>query len=132
MANFYARFVFPLLRRMDAESVHDQTLSLLALAQGGWARPFLHQIAGQLPKKPIEFAGLTFPNVLGMAAGFDKDVRVVPVLAALGFGHIDFITLTPRPQVANPRPRIFRLVEDGATITRMGFPNGGGAAAFPR
>lgn len=61
---------------MDAESVHDRTLALLALAQAGWARPFLHQIAGQLPKKPIEFAGRTLPNVLGMAAGFDKDVLV--------------------------------------------------------
>lgn len=132
MANFYARFVFPLLRRMDAESVHDRTLALLALAQAGWARPFLHQIAGQLPKKPIEFAGLTFPNVLGMAAGFDKDVHVVPGLAALGFGHIEVGTLTPRPQAGNPRPRIFRLPEDGAIINRMGFPNGGVEAALPR
>ncbi len=132
MANLYARFVFPLLRRMDAESVHERTLSLLELAQRGVGRPFLYKIAGQLPHQPIEFAGLTFPNVLGMAAGFDKDIRVATGLAALGFGHIEAGTLTPRPQVGNPRPRIFRLPEDGAIINRMGFPNGGVVAALPR
>ncbi len=132
MANLYSRFVFPLLRRMDAEVVHDRTLSLLELAQGGVGRPFLRKIAGHLPQKQVEFAGLTFPNVLGMAAGFDKDVRVATGLAALGFGHIEVGTLTPRPQAGNPRPRIFRLAADGAIINRMGFPNGGVAAALPR
>jgi dihydroorotate dehydrogenase len=67
-----------------------------------------------------------------MAAGFDKDVRVAIGLAALGFGHIEVGTLTPRPQAGNPRPRIFRLPEDSAIINRMGFPNGGVAAAVPR
>ncbi|MCB8927190.1 MAG: quinone-dependent dihydroorotate dehydrogenase [Ardenticatenaceae bacterium] len=132
MANFYSRFVFPLLRRFDAETVHDRTLRLLELGQSAVGRPFLKKIAGPLPKNPVEFAGLTFPNVLGMAAGFDKDVRVVPGLAALGFGHIEVGTLTPRPQAGNPRPRIFRLPEDGAIINRMGFPNGGVQAALPR
>ncbi len=117
---------------MDAETVHERTLSLLEWAQGGVGWPFLKKIAGPLPKSPVEFAGLTFPNVLGMAAGFDKDVRVVPGLAALGFGHIEVGTLTPRPQVGNPRPRIFRLPEDGAIINRMGFPNGGVQVALPR
>lgn len=132
MANFYTRFIFPVLRRMDAERMHDRTLVLLALAQSGVGRPFLHQIVGPLPQNPVQVAGLTFPNVLGMAAGFDKDVRVVPGLAALGFGHIEVGTLTPRPQVGNPRPRIFRLPEDEAIVNRMGFPNGGVQAALPR
>ncbi len=132
MASLYSRFVFPLLRRMDAETVHERTLRSLELAQGGMTRPFLTKIAGQLPYKPIEFARLTFPNVLGMAAGFDKDIRVATGLAALGFGHIEVGTLTPHPQMGNPRPRIFRLPEDGAIINRMGFPNGGVAAAVPR
>jgi dihydroorotate dehydrogenase len=70
--------------------------------------------------------------VLGIAAGFDKDIRVATGLAALGFGHIEVGTLTPRPQAGNPRPRIFRLPQDGAIINRMGFPNGGVAAALPR
>lgn len=117
---------------MDAETVHEHTLRLLELGQGKLGRPFLHKIAGQLPKHPVEFAGLTFPNVLGLAAGFDKDVRVAPGLAALGFGHVEVGTLTPRPQQGNPRPRIFRLPQDGAIINRMGFPNGGVVAAIPR
>ena len=87
---------------MDAETVHDRTLRLLELAQGGVGRPFLHKIAGSLPKNPVQFAGLTFPNVLGMAAGFDKDVRVVPGLAALGFGHIEVGTLTARLVKVDP------------------------------
>lgn len=114
---------------MDAEVVHERTLSLLELAQGGLARPFLQKIAGHLPQQPVELADLTFPNVLGMAAGFDKDVRVVTGLAALGFGHIEVGTLTPRPQAGNPHPRIFRLLADGAIINRMGFPNDGVMAA---
>ena len=59
---------------MDAETVHERTLMLLELAQSRWTRPFLSKIAGQLPHQPVTLAGLTFPNVLGMAAGFDKDV----------------------------------------------------------
>ena len=121
-----------MLRRLDAETVHERTLSLLALAQGRLGRPFLRKIAGSLPSQPVQIAGLTFPNMLGMAAGFDKDVRVATGLAALGFGHIEVGTLTPRAQAGNPRPRIFRLAADGAIINRMGFPNGGVVAALPR
>lgn len=132
MGSFYSKVVFPLLSRLDAESVHEQTLNLLAMAQWSGLRPFLTKIAGQRPKQPVELAGLTFPNVLGMAAGFDKDARVAAGLADLGFGHVEVGTLTPRPQVGNPRPRIFRLPTDGALINRMGFPNGGVGTAVPR
>lgn len=95
-------------------------------------RFLLKQIAGGLPQTAVSAFGLTFPNVIGMAAGFDKDVRVVSGLAALGFGHIEVGTVTPKPQAGNPRPRIFRLKQDEALINRMGFPNGGLAAAVPR
>jgi dihydroorotate dehydrogenase len=130
---FYQRLLFPLLCRFDAETVHERTLSALELAQG-WAggRLILRLLAGRISSRPQTLFGLTFPNVLGMAAGFDKDVRVVEGLARLGFGHIEVGTLTPRPQTGNPRPRIFRLPTDGAIINRMGFPNGGVAAALPR
>ncbi len=130
--NLYKNFAFPLLKTMDAETVHERTLGLLELGQGGLGRPFLTKIAGQLPHHPIEFAGLTFPNVLGMAAGFDKDVRVAKGLGILGFGHVEVGTLTPKPQTGNPRPRIFRLPKDRALINRMGFPNGGVETAVPR
>jgi dihydroorotate dehydrogenase len=80
----------------------------------------------------VQVGALHFPNPVGMAAGFDKDARVVTGLAELGFGHIEVGTLTPRPQAGNPRPRIFRLPGDAALINRMGFPNGGVAAAVTR
>ena len=129
---FYKSLAFPIFKKMDAESAHEHTLSLLQLAQGGLGRPFLKQIASSIPQKPVEAFGLTFPNVLGMAAGFDKDVRVAEGLGILGFGHVEVGTLTPKPQKGNPRPRIFRLPEDGALINRMGFPNGGVQTAVPR
>jgi len=121
----YKSLVFPLLARMDAEAAHERALRLLAWGQGGWRRPFLQKLAGSIPQKPVSLWGLTFPNVLGMAAGFDKDARVAEGLALLGFGHVEVGTLTPRPQAGNPRPRIFRLRQDRALINRMGFPNAG-------
>ncbi|MCB9434202.1 MAG: quinone-dependent dihydroorotate dehydrogenase [Ardenticatenaceae bacterium] len=130
---WYSNVVYPLLARGEAEWVHERTLAALALAgKTAVFSPLLHAIAGKLPRRPVFLFGLTFPNVLGMAAGFDKDVRVAEGLALLGFGHVEVGTLTPRPQGGNPRPRIFRLREDGALINRMGFPNGGVAAALPR
>jgi dihydroorotate dehydrogenase len=89
-------------------------------------------LAGPLPVAPVNLWGLTFPNVLGMAAGFDKDVCVATGLGLLGFGHVEVGTLTPRPQPGNPRPRIFRLPADEALINRMGFPNEGIETAVPR
>ncbi len=88
-------------------------------------RAILKLIAGDIPSKPIQLLGLNFPNILGVAAGFDKEGGVAPGLAFLGFGHIEIGTITPRPQIGNPRPRIFRLQEDNALINRMGFPSSG-------
>jgi len=88
-------------------------------------RAILSQIAGEIPFNPIQLFGLNFPNILGVAAGFDKEGGVAPGLAHLGFGHIEIGTITPRPQTGNPRPRIFRLPQDDALINRMGFPSSG-------
>lgn len=130
---FYKRLVYPVLGRMDAEAVHEGTLVALEKAQGSrLGRAVLRWVAGEIPQRPVSAFGLTFPNVLGAAAGFDKDGRVAAGLGLLGFGHVEVGTLTPRPQVGNERPRIFRLRADGAVINRMGFPNGGVAAAVPR
>lgn len=113
--------------------MHEQTIRGLALAQSNFAgRLMLKRIAGGVPETAVSLFNLSFPNVIGMAAGFDKDVRVARGLACLGFGHIEVGTLTPRPQGGNPHPRIFRLREDQALINRMGFPNGGVMAALPR
>lgn len=129
----YARLVFPLLRHLDPETAHERTLAALALAQSNAAgHALLRSIAGHIPLQPVQIGRLHFPNPIGMAAGFDKDARVAAGLGLLGFGHVEAGTLTPRPQAGNPRPRIFRLPADGALINRMGFPNGGVAAAVPR
>ncbi len=122
----YKQIIYPILSNFDAETIHARALSLLAWAQrNGGGQSVLRMMAGQLPSQPVDLFGLRFPNQLGMAAGFDKEVRVADGLAQLGFGHVEVGTLTPRPQVGNPRPRIFRLRADDALINRMGFPNEG-------
>lgn len=127
----YERYLFPTLKRVDPETAHERTLMALSLAQGTMpGRSILRRIAGPIPISPVQIGPLHFPNVLGVAAGFDKDARVVEGLALLGFGHIEVGTLTPRPQAGNPRPRIFRLPSDQALINRMGFPNAGVDAAL--
>jgi dihydroorotate dehydrogenase len=76
--------------------------------------------------------GLDFPNPVGLAAGFDKDAKLYKELGYFGFGFVEIGTLTPRPQPGNPKPRLFRLKKDQALINRMGFNNGGVAAAAQR
>ena len=76
--------------------------------------------------------GLHFKNPVGLAAGFDKDAKLYNELSAFGFGFIEVGTLTPKPQDGNPKPRLFRIVEDEAVINRMGFNNGGLDAAALR
>ena len=80
----------------------------------------------------VEALGRTFPHPLGLAAGFDKDAVAYEVLGSLGFGHVEVGTLTAQPQPGNPKPRLFRLPEDRALVNRMGFNNGGSAAAVER
>jgi dihydroorotate dehydrogenase len=129
----YKKLVFPVLRRFDAESVHDWTVRLLEYSQDSkLGQSLVRKLAGEYPRRPVELFGLTFPNELGVAAGFDKDIRIVSGLSLLGFGHVEVGTLTPQPQRGNPRPRIFRLQEDQAIVNRMGFPNCGVADAVDR
>lgn len=78
------------------------------------------------------FAGLTLPNPIGIAAGFDKDARVPDAILRLGCGFAEIGTVTPLPQPGNPKPRVFRLVRDRAVINRLGFNNGGHQAALAR
>ena len=77
------------------------------------------------PGRPVQALGLTFPNVLGLAAGFDKNAVGIDALAALGFGHVEIGTVTGEAQPGNPRPRLFRLPADRAVVNRMGFNNDG-------
>ena len=120
-----ASLLTPLLRRMDAESAHG--LALRALSAG---------LVGRAPAPDPILAttafGLRFASPIGLAAGFDKNAVAVAPLMRLGFGFIETGTVTPKPQIGNPRPRIFRLEEDGAVINRLGFNNAGLEAYLAR
>ena len=125
--------LFPLARpalfALDAERAHKLTIRALA----GWARAGSPLAAGAGdPVLRTRVAGIDFANPVGLAAGVDKDARAIRAWHALGFGSAEVGTLTPLPQPGNPRPRIFRLVEDRAVINRLGFNNGGLAAALTR
>ena len=116
--------VRPLLFSLDAERAHRLTIEMLKALP---ARAASHD-----PALAVTIARLTFPSPIGLAAGVDKDAEVPDAFLGLGFGFVEVGTLTPLPQAGNPRPRLFRLVEDEAVINRMGFNNGGQAAAHAR
>lgn len=133
MSSIYRQLVFPVLSWFPSEQVHNLTLAALRVVQNtNPGRMLLQRIAGEVPNRPVHVFGLTFPNVLGIAAGFDKDAQVVEGLALLGFGHVEVGTVTPYPQPGNPKPRVFRLPSDKALINRMGFPSRGIAYVVPR
>lgn len=115
---------YPLLRpalfALDPETAHNFTLKGLKFAQQIGAIQF---IADQSAPKPVKAMGLSFKNALGLAAGLDKNGDYIDALAALNFGFIEIGTVTPRPQLGNPKPRLFRLPEHQAIINRMGFNN---------
>jgi dihydroorotate dehydrogenase len=113
-----------LLRQLPAETAHRATLTLARLAA-----PLLPRPAPDDPRLAVTAFGLDFPSPVGLAAGFDKNAEVPGAMAKFGFGFVECGTVTPRPQAGNPRPRLFRLREDAAVINRMGFNNGGIAAA---
>ena len=115
----------PLLFKLKPETAHHLTLQLIRLAGHIPYSRWLLEALFMPPEKPVQAFGLTFKNPVGLAAGYDKDGIAVRGLTTLGFGHLEIGTVTPRPQPGNPKPRVFRLVEDEAVINRMGFPNRG-------
>jgi len=112
------RLLRPLLFALDAETAHRLTLRAIAAAPRG-APP------ASDPRLARHLLGLEFPNPLGLAAGFDKNGEVADAALGLGFGFVEVGTVTPRPQIGNPRPRVFRLPRDHAVINRLGFNNDG-------
>lgn len=113
-----------LLFRLDPETAHRLTLQILRIGGMDPLRSILLGIFSA-PDKPVSAFGLTFKNPVGLAAGYDKDAVAIRGLSALGFGHLEIGTVTPRPQPGNSLPRVFRLIEDEAVINRMGFPSRG-------
>jgi dihydroorotate dehydrogenase len=116
----------PALFALEPERAHELTLS--TLEKGLHPRPAMPDA----PALAVEALGLSFPNPIGIAAGFDKDARVPDALLSMGLGFAEIGSVTPLPQAGNPQPRVFRLIEDRAVINRLGFNNAGHAAALER
>lgn len=118
------RLLRPALFRLDPERAHRASLAALKAAPRGTPPNY--------PRLASAVAGLAFANPVGLAAGYDKDAEAPEALLGLGFGAVEVGSITPLPQAGNPRPRLFRLVEDRALINRMGFNNSGAEAARTR
>lgn len=118
-----------LMFKLPAETSHDVALDLIGAA--GRLR-LADKLVRPVPAQPVEVMGLTFDNPVGLAAGLDKNAVAVDGLAAMGFGSIEVGTVTPRPQVGNVKPRLFRLPEHEAIINRFGFNNLGVDAMLER
>jgi dihydroorotate dehydrogenase len=118
-ATLIAQIMLPILRRLDPEFAHDLGLAGLRRLRPFWPAP---EVAQDLR---VECLGLQFVHPLGLAAGFDKNGDYLDALGVIGFSHIELGTVTPRPQPGNPKPRMFRIAQEGALINRMGFNNKG-------
>jgi dihydroorotate dehydrogenase len=112
--------------KLDPEQAHNLILGLLKAA-GSLApvRKILYSVYNPQHKTSVRFAGLIFPNPVGLAAGYDKNGTAWRGLSCLGFGHLELGTVTPKPQAGNPKPRIFRFPAQEAIINHMGFPGQG-------
>ena len=129
----YQFLLKPILFLFPAEQAHHLAMKMFEIVT---SIPLIKQVAASLfqvkSKQSITLAGITFPNRVGLAAGFDKDGKYIHPLTYLPFGHIEIGTVTPRPQEGNLQPRLFRLPSDRALINRMGFNNEGVEALVGR
>lgn len=130
----YKSLIRPLLFSFDPEAVHHFSFKAIKLLSKVPVFSSLSRKRYHLnhPSLQRQLFGLTFPNPVGMAAGFDKDAQAYKEFSNLGFGFIEIGTLTPLPQEGNPKQRLFRLKKDAAIVNRMGFNNGGVDAAVER
>lgn len=125
MIRAFDAFSLPLLRWFDPEDAHRMAIQGLRLLPPIRQKPDDSKLA-------VRAFGLNFPNPIGMAAGFDKSAEAPDALLRLGFGFVEIGSVTPKPQVGNPRPRLFRLERDEAVINRMGFNNDGAEVVLRR
>ena len=130
----YKRLVSPFLFLFDPETVHNFTFAILKLS---FKFPFTKYIVSFLlsfesPRLEKQLFGLNFINPVGVAAGLDKNAAHINEFGSFGFGFIEVGTITPEPQIGNPKKRLFRLEKDNAIINRMGFNNEGLEKILPR
>lgn len=125
MIRAFDAFSLPLLRWFDPEDAHRMAIQGLRLLPPMRPRP-------DDPKLAVRAFGLNFPNPIGMAAGFDKSAEAPDALLRLGFGFVEIGSVTPKLQIGNPRPRLFRLERDEAVVNRMGFNNDGAEIVLRR
>jgi dihydroorotate dehydrogenase len=129
---FYA-LARPLLFQLDAERAHEIGLTFARALADRPALARLVRTATAFPTgEPIQLAGLSFPNRVGLAAGLDKNAVAPLAWWAFGFGFLELGTITPRPQPGNPKPRLFRETRTRAVINRMGFNTDGADAVAAR
>jgi dihydroorotate dehydrogenase len=127
----YKSILRPILFLFDPEAIHHFTFRFLQLffKIPGSKKVIAKYFSVPHPSLRRTLFGINFPNPIGLAAGFDKDAKLIDELACFGFGFIEIGTLTPKPQPGNEKPRLFRLSADSGLINRMGFNNGGVDAA---
>lgn len=130
----YKHILRPLLFQFDPEKIHHFTFGAIKTV---FKIPFLTTIVEKIytissPNLERKVMGLSFPNPVGLAAGFDKDAKIGTDWRHFGFGFVEIGTITPRPQAGNPKKRLFRLPKDQAVINRMGFNNEGADIAAQR
>ncbi|WP_342024545.1 quinone-dependent dihydroorotate dehydrogenase [Arthrobacter citreus] len=128
----YPAFFRAVFAGMDPEKAHRIGFDLIKLSAATPAGPLLRRLMRPSRDLRVRALGLDFPSPFGLAAGFDKEGSGIVALTNMGFGHVEVGTVTGRAQPGNPKPRLFRLVEDRAVINRMGFNNDGAAAVAPR
>jgi len=122
----YKYFIRPILFLLDAEAAHHFSFSAIKLlSKLGFSSLFKSLYLIEDKKLEREVFGIKFKNPVGLAAGFDKDAKLYNEFSDFGFGFVEIGTLTPKGQAGNPKPRLFRLLDDQGIINRMGFNNGG-------
>lgn len=128
----YKFIIRPFLFQFSAETAHTLTFSGLEILSKVPGMLALLKLLYNKKGKPTTFLGIQFPNRIGLAAGFDKNAKLLSVWEALGFGYVEIGTVTPLAQSGNPLPRLFRLKADKAIINRMGFNNEGAEVVAAR
>lgn len=127
------RLLFTLfLKRLDPERAHHLAFAVIRSIPRLGLASAVSRFTRAEPGEVVHALGLTFSSPFGVAAGFDKNAEAIMGLGSLGFSHVEVGTLTSRAQPGNPKPRMFRFVDDRAIVNRMGFNNGGAAAAAER